>query len=191
VHVNFRNLIDKLYDVIGEAVKLSLKYIVPEPSVKEINNLDNSLRIAKIMNEIGERIKKAGMLFGMHNHAAEFERKIGDKTIYDLLVENTNPSLVFFQPDVYWIMYAGYDPVRVIKNLKGRCHLMHIKDMKNPGAKEFAELGQGIMDFKAIVKAGDEAGADWYIVENDRLSVDSFESIKIAPEYLRENFTVK
>ena len=191
VHVNFRNLINKLDDVIGEAVKLGLKYIVSEPSVREISSLNDSLRIAKIMNEIGERIKEAGMLLGMHNHAAEFESRIGDKTVYDLLVENTDPSLVFFQPDVYWIMYAGYDPVDVIRNLKGRCHLIHIKDMKNLGTKEFAELGRGIIDFKAIIETGDEAGADWYIVENDRPSVDSFESIRMALEYLRENFAVE
>jgi len=190
-HVAFRDLIEKPSNVIGYAVKLGLKYIVSEPNVREMKSLEDCLEAAESMNDIGRRIKDAGMLFGMHNHAIEFEKKFEGRTVYDILVENTDPALVFFQPDVYWIKYAGYDPVEIISRLRDRCHLIHLKDMKDPESKAFAELGRGIIDFKAIIEAGERSGADWYIFENDRPSVDSFESIKIALEYLRENFDVE
>ena len=190
-HVGFKDLIEKPNKIISYAMKLGLKYIVSEPNVREMRSLKDSLEAAESMNDIGGRIKDAGMLFGMHNHAIEFERKFEGRTVYDILVENTDPELVFFQPDVYWIKYAGYDPVEIISRLRNRCHLIHLKDMKDPESKAFAELGRGIIDFKAIIEAGERAGADWYIFENDRPSVDSFESIKIALDYLREKFVVE
>jgi len=190
-HVSFKGLVEEPDKIIGYAEKLGLKYVVSEPNVREMKSLEDCLKVAETMNRIGERVKEAGMLFGMHNHAIEFEKKFEGRTVYDILIENTDPALVFFQPDVYWVKYAGYDPVEVIKKLKGRCYLVHLKDMKNLKTKTFAELGQGIIDFKAIIEAGEESGVDWYIVENDRPSVDSFESIRIALEYLKKNFKVE
>ena len=190
-HVDFKKLKEKPDELLNYAKELGLIYIVSEPNIKEIKSYDECIQVAKTMNEIGRKVKEYGMKFGMHNHAIEFEVKFEGKTVYDIFLENTDPSLVFFQADVFWIKYAGYDPVEVLKKLKGRCLLVHLKDMKDEVSKDFAELGQGILDFKKIVQVGDEIGVEWYIVENDRPSVDSFESIRIALEYLRKNFKVE
>lgn len=188
-HVGFKSLEEELEKVLGYAAQLGLSYVVSEPNVKAMKNIEGCLDVAEKMNRIGERARDAGIRFGMHNHASEFEVKFNGKTAYEILVENTDPELVFFQPDVYWVRYAGYDPVEIIRRLKGRCFLVHLKDMRADGG--IAELGQGIIDFKAIVEAGEASGVDWYIVENDRPSLDSIESIKLALKYLKDNFEVE
>ena len=188
-HVSFKNLEKEPEKVLSYATQLSLNYIVSEPNVIAMKNLEDCLEAAEKMNRIGERARDAGMRFGMHNHASEFEVKFNGKTAYEILIENTDPEFVFFQPDVYWVRYAGYDPIVIIRQLKGRCFLVHLKDMGADGG--IAELGQGIIDFKAVVEAGEASGVDWYIVENDRPSLDSFESIKVALKYLKDNFEVE
>ena len=188
-HVGFKSLEEEPEKVLGYAARLGLSYIVSEPNVRAMKNVEDCLEAAEKMNRIGERARDADMRFGMHNHASEFEVMFNGKTAYEILVENTDPELVFFQPDVYWVKYAGYDPVEIIRRLKGRCFLVHLKDMRADGG--IAELGQGIIDFKAVVEAGEASGVDWYIVENDRPSLDSIESIKLALKYLKNNFEVE
>ncbi|MEM3545800.1 MAG: sugar phosphate isomerase/epimerase [Candidatus Bathyarchaeia archaeon] len=111
--------------------------------------------------------------------------------IYEILVKNTDPSYVFFQPDVYWIYYAGYDPCEVIKALKNRCFLIHLKDMKDKVSRGFIELGRGIIDFKAVVEVCESSGVEWYVVETDIPTMDSIESARSSLEYLRRNFKVE
>jgi sugar phosphate isomerase/epimerase len=190
-HIGFGLLEEKLGETLGYAAELGLEYVVSEPDMRRIDSLEKCLEAAEKMNAFGEEASLHGMKFGMHNHAIEFEKKFMGKTSYEILVEATNPKHVFFQPDVYWIRYAGYDPCKVIESLRGRCPLVHLKDMKDDLSKEMVELGQGSMDFQAIVRACEGSGTEWYIFENDKPSTDSIESIKIAMEYLKSNFPVE
>jgi len=190
-HVGFRDMESKPDGVLSYAKELGLKYVVSEPDIRKMSSIDDCLTAAKKMNEMGRKAKEYGLKFGMHNHAVEFDKKFNGRTVYDILVENTDPSLVFFQPDVFWIKYAGYDPVEVISRLKNRCFLVHLKDMKDEASKDMIELGQGIIDFKAVIDACEKVGTEYYIVENDRPSMDSIESVRLALEFLKENFEVE
>jgi len=190
-HVGF-NLIESQPDMVFcYAKEVGLEYIVSEPDVRAIKSLEDCLKVAEKMEAMGGKAREYGLKFGMHNHAIEFEKKIGGDTVYNILVENTSPSLVFFQPDVYWVFYAGYDPCDVIRSLKGRCDLVHLKDMKDEVSKDMVELGQGVIDMRAVIDACNEAGTEWGIVENDRPTMDSIESVRVALEYLKRNFRVE
>jgi sugar phosphate isomerase/epimerase len=46
-----------------------------------------------IFNKSGELCKKAGMRFGYHNHDFEFSEKFGERSLYDLILEKTDPTL--------------------------------------------------------------------------------------------------
>lgn len=190
-HVGFDLILSDPDRVLKYASSLGLKYIVSEPDIRKMSNVKDCLDAASKMNSIGRKTLEYGIKFGMHNHAIEFDKKFNGRTVYDILIENTESDLVFFQPDVYWIKYAGYDPVDILSRLNGRCYLIHLKDMKDIESKDMIELGQGIIDFKVIVETGEKVGTDYYIVENDRPSMDSLESVRIALEYLKENFDVE
>lgn len=191
-HVSFDVLeSDRRDNIFKYSSELGLKYVVSEPDVRRIDDLSMCVKVAEKMNFIGREAEKYGLKFGMHNHAIEFEKKIDNTPIYEIFVEKTDPAYVFFQPDVYWIYYAGYDPCEVINALKNRCYLVHLKDMKDKISRSFIELGRGIIDFKAVIKSCESSGVEWYIIETDIPTMDSIESAKCSLDYLRRNFKVE
>lgn len=75
-----------------------------------------------------ERLNSAGIRFGYHNHAHEFQRyEEHHKTYYDTFINSPNPHFLL-EIDVYWAAHAGVNPVRLFERLKGRVPLIHAKD---------------------------------------------------------------
>lgn len=129
-------------------------------------------------NKIGERCNTAGLKLGYHNHAFEFSEVEGE-VMYDYMLRNTDPSKVFFQMDVYWVVEGGENPVDYFKTYPGRFRQLHLKDEK--------ELGQsGKVDFKSILKALEIAGTQELIVEVEKYSMEPLKSVKVSFEYLKE-----
>jgi len=61
--------------------------------------------------------------------------------------------------------------------------LLHVKDMAPDGG--FAEVGEGTLDFAAILAAGDAVGTRWYIVEQDTCRRPPLEAVRISLSHLR------
>jgi sugar phosphate isomerase/epimerase len=173
------------------ARKLGMEYVVcPFLPKENWENADYYRKVANLFNELGEKAKKYGLKFGYHNHSFEFIILNDGTTGFDILIENTEPELVFFEPDVYWIKYAGYEPSEFIEDrLKNRIEIVHLKDMRGDETKEMTELGTGIIDFKKVVETTQKLGAKWYIIEQDRSSLDSLESVKISFDFIVKNFS--
>jgi len=136
-----------------------MKYMVMpwSPLSGENATLDNVKRYADYFNEIGLITAGASIAFGYHNHSFEFENKIDDVPVYDLLLENTSPRHVFFQNDVYWTKVGGYNAVDYLQKYSDRIKVLHIKDVKAIGVS-------GTMDFKAIFDQFYANGMkDWYV----------------------------
>jgi len=151
------------------------KYIVA-PSMEVPKSLSDLQTYCDYYNEIGKRCKEVGLSFGYHNHAFEFV-KIEDVMMYDYMIENTNPELVFFQMDVYWTVIGKQSPVDYFHKYPGRFELLHIKDNK--------ELGQsGMVGFDAVFKNTDVAGTKHLIVEVEKYNFSPQESVKISLDYL-------
>jgi sugar phosphate isomerase/epimerase len=113
-----------------------------------------------------------------HNHAAEFAKVDGGRYGFDVLLDSTDYSLVKAELDVYWAQVAGVDPAAYLKRLDGRAPLVHLKDMTKEEPRTFEIVGEGIVDFPAIFKAGDETEVDWYIVEQDVCPKGEIESMR-------------
>ena len=85
------------------------------------------MEAAETLNGIGAAMAPYGLKAAFHNHANEFI-KIGDTTVYNILIENTDPSLVSFQFDVGWGQFAGADCPAIIRKYPGRFPLIHVKE---------------------------------------------------------------
>src|SRR5436190_1406388 len=103
----------------------------------------------------------------------------------EILFAETDPRLVLFEPDVYWIALGGADPAAVIRRYAERCRLIHLKDVGRDEARSFAEVGEGRLDFGPIFAASEAAGAEWYVVEQDRCARPPLESVRLSLEHLR------
>ena len=107
-----------------------------DPAAKGGPTLDDWHWIADEFNRIGERVKAAGMIFGVHNHQPEFAT-IDGVLVYDELLKRTDPTLVIFEMDAGWVFASGHDPVEYLAKSPERFPLMHVKDMiRQPDGKE-------------------------------------------------------
>jgi len=141
--------------------------------------------LADLVNRLGGRCKELGARLSYHNHAFEFEREDGEYAI-DILLGNTDPDLVKFEPDVYWIKYGGADPATLIRQYAGRCPLIHLKDMTAGPTPTYAEIGEGIIDFAPIFAASEAGGAEWYIAEQDFCARPALQSAELSLKHLKE-----
>ncbi len=157
-------------------------YLPEERRLGESGWLDTAERL----NKIGEKCCEAGKRLSYHNHSFEFE-KFSGKYALDLLFEHTSEKYLMAELDTYWIKHGGEDPVEYIRKYAGRIPILHLKDMADNKERSFAEIGQGILNWDEIFKAGAEAGVEWFCVEQDVCQRDPLESARLSLEFIRAN----
>ena len=141
---------------------------------------------AKEASEVAQMLAPLGLNYLYHNHSHEFER-FGDRTAFEILVEESDPEYFYFELDTYWVQHGGASPVAWINKLGSRVPLLHVKDMTMRGREQlYAEIGEGNLDWEGILDAAQEAGVQWYIVEQDICQRDPFESLAISFNNLKK-----
>ncbi len=141
-------------------------------------------RIGKILNGIGTKLRTRGFRFLYHNHDFEFTVAQNPDGLARILAQ-TDPRNLSAQLDVYWAYSTGHDPVKMIGELGPRLASLHLKDGR-PAEQIFTPVGQGALDFPAILKAGIERGVLSFIVEQDTHASTPTESVRQSLEYLRQ-----
>jgi sugar phosphate isomerase/epimerase len=172
---------------IDDASAVGLKYMVcAYLSDQERGTLDHYKQLADIFNKAAEACNKSGIQFCYHNHNFEFEVQNGVFP-YDILLDRTDKDLVKMEMDLYWIKKAGQDPLALFQKHPGRFPLWHVKDMSKEADQSFAEVGNGIIDFKTIFKHKDEAGMKYFFVEQDKCPGSPFDSISQSIKFIKAN----
>lgn len=185
-HASLDRLRNDLDAVIEEHHLWECEHIAIGGLPKEDHNENGYKRFANEGSEIGWLLKKQGLTFSYHNHWMELET-YDSKTGLDILFEESDPEVFFFEIDTCWLQFAGGDPSAWIKKMKGRQHLVHFKDMILPSTdkNETLEVGEGSLDFPSIIQACKAADIQWQIVEQDFCSGDPFHSIAKSYHNLR------
>jgi sugar phosphate isomerase/epimerase len=149
-----------------------------------------------LFNQCGTLCLSAGMQFCYHAHFNEFAR-IDGTCGYDMMLAGCDPKLLKMEMDIFWLTYAGVDPLLYFRLHPGRFPLLHVKDMYkdvpiNPhelpaenGPNPFAPVGQGKIDWPRIFAHVGEAGAKHIYVEQDTCNMPPLEAIKISFDYLK------
>ena len=152
--------------------------------------LDPSLRTAETfgslpgrLNKLGEQARAAGLKIAYHNHDFEFENYGASTTVMERLLASTDPALVSFELDGYWAFKAGREPAELVARYPGRFTMLHHKDSTAAPAKEFADVGKGVIDFKRFIDAAQRNGLRYAFVERD-VSPDPIASIRASHDYL-------
>ncbi|MDR1859956.1 MAG: sugar phosphate isomerase/epimerase [Bacteroidales bacterium] len=176
---------DSAQTVCEDAAKAGIKYII-YPYLPDTlrTNLDDYKKTADKFNKMGEVAKSFGLKFGYHNHNFEFDKMDG-QIPFDLLLAETDPALVTYELDLYWIIRAGYQPTDYFKKYPGRFELWHVKDMVKEDDQFFAPVGTGRIDFASIFAEQKTSGLKMIFVEQDNFrNLDSLESAEISFDYL-------
>ena len=184
---------------VDDHVKVGVTTLV-QPGMPTIDTHEDAAIVCEVFNKAGEIAKAAGIKWGYHNHSGEFKRvvKPEDKEkannpwsqagdiIYDLLLNGTDPKLVFFEMDVYWTVMGQQDPLDYFEKHAGRFPVLHIKDR--------SVLGQsGMMNFENIFNRAYKNGLDEFYVEIEgiKTGMTQFEGVKLCYEYLNKSSFVK
>jgi sugar phosphate isomerase/epimerase len=187
--------LDEWKKSVEEAHNYGLQYIVVGDN--PILTPDEWKKRADLYNECGKASLAAGIQFCYHAHFHEFA-DLGGTCGYDILLERCPEKLLKMEMDIFWVTYAGKDPLPYWKRYPGRFPLLHIKDLRkgvaiNPkespsehGPNPFAPVGQGTIEWAKIFAHVHEAGAQHIFVEQDRCNLPPLEAIKISYEYLRK-----
>jgi sugar phosphate isomerase/epimerase len=142
-------------------------------------------RFAEEGSQIGEKLHAAGLTFSYHNHSFEFVR-FGDRTGLDIIYDESDPRYLQAEIDTYWIQHGGADPADWVRRMVGRMPVVHLKDMVIvDGEQAMAEIGEGNLNWPAILQACEDAEVEWYAIEQDICMRDPFESLKISYDNLK------
>ncbi len=147
----------------------------------------------EVFNYAGQLAARHHMHFFYHTHGYEFQ-PYGGRTLFDLMMLETDPDTVKLEMDIFWIAHAGQDPVALLKQYPDRWRLMHLKDMRKgtptgllTGSSDVnndVALGTGMLDIPAILREARAVGVQWYFIEDE--SSKSEDQIPQSLVYLRD-----
>lgn len=186
-------IINNIEQIKRDAETLGTDVVRTDSIPSELRNSEEGYRqFAKRMNLEGQALQKVGLRYIYHFHAFEFVT-FGNVRGIDILLNETDPKAVMFQPDVFWLASAGTEPSVSLKMFKGRAFYMHVKDYaikQLDGVIEsvpsyFAPVGTGNLNWSGILNTANEIGIQRYVVEQDKCDGDVFEAIKLSYENLR------
>jgi sugar phosphate isomerase/epimerase len=152
----------------AEAAAIGMKYLMC-PYKGAQKSIDDYKKFADEFNKKGEICKNNGIRFAYHNHDYSFKELDGQMP-QDVMMKNTDPLLVDFEMDIYWVVTAGQDPQAWMKKYPFRFRACHVKDRIKNATENDASciLGQGSIDFPKILKTAKSWGMEYYIVEHER-----------------------
>lgn len=165
IHVGYDMLANDFASVVNMARTLGADTVIV-PYMDEKQRAPGAWRSAiNGFNRFAAELHKAGLGFAYHNHDFEFTEKVGDQSLFDLLIAGRS-QLVGIELDLFWTVKAGVDPKALIRRLPGQIYAYHVKDMTAGG--DMTSVGKGTIDFADIFTLNDVAGVKHFYVENDQ-----------------------
>lgn len=192
-HNQYPELAANLDKVIADAKTLgSSNIIVPWIPHSGVFDAAKAHKAASDFNAWGKILRASGLRLGYHPHGGEFEPLPGGGTGFDVLVHETDPQLLFFEMDVFWVVHAGQDPVALMQKFPGRWKMFHLKDMRvgaptgfytgQAPITDFVPLGTGRVDWPAVLAEGRKQGVEYSFIEDE--GVDPPRDIPLSLRYL-------
>jgi sugar phosphate isomerase/epimerase len=195
-HAGYEALTKDPAKVIADARVLGARYVVvpwlPHDKATGLTP-EVARKAAADFNTWGAACRAAGLQFGFHPHGFEFKADAAGVTPFDIIARETDPGLVVFEMDVFWVVHPGQDPVKLLEKYPGRWHLMHVKDLRkgavtgiHTGAApptDKVAVGDGQVDWPAVLRAAAKAGVKHYFIEDE--GVQPLKEIPASVRYLK------
>lgn len=185
-HVDFRTDFEKKLE---GAVEAGAHYLIA-PWLGPQKSIDDFRRYAEQFNKLGEACKKSGLRFAYHNHDYSFVELEGEIP-QNVMMDETQADLVDFEMDIYWVVTAGEDPVKWMKDYKNRFTLSHVKDRKKGTTLDekmvSVQLGTGSIDYGRLLSEAQATGMQYYFVEQEAFEgTTPMESAKANAAFMKK-----
>ncbi len=149
---------------------------------------DSYRRFLEAAKPVAEKLKKAGIRFGYHNHSHEFIRdESTGKPCMEILVQEAD--WLQMEVDTYWVAHAGVCPADFLQTCSGRLPVIHVKDMEvvPKDGPVMAPVGEGNLCWESILSACRSGGTEWLVVEQDTCRRDPFECLTSSYKFLADH----
>ncbi len=206
-HVPYYDMIADPEGVLKTYAEIGCKYVaIPYLTPECRPGTDGFAGVVENAAMLGKVANSLGMTLLYHNHDFEFD-KIDGKYALEVLYDTVPAELLKTELDTCWVRVGGEEPAAYVRKYTGRAPVVHLKDYaggksdhmyeligiasedKAPEEKpfEFRPVGFGVQDMPAIVRAAEDAGAAWVVVEQDQpsMGLSPLECAKKSIEYLR------
>jgi sugar phosphate isomerase/epimerase len=153
--------------------------------------IDDAKKAVVDFNRVGKILKENGITFCYHDHGYEFG-PYGDGTLFDYIVQNTNPKYVSFEMDLMWTFHGGANPAQLLYKYKGRWKMVHLKDIRKgidndltggTNTHNDVAVGTGQLNYPEIIKAAKAVSIKHYFIEDE--SPDHASQIPVTIAYLK------
>jgi sugar phosphate isomerase/epimerase len=174
--VYYDALTNKTEKVIQDAKTLGAEFVrvgmIPHKGDFTVQDADVAI---KDFNRVGKILKENGIEFAYHNHGYDFT-PYQQSTLYDYIIQKTDPAYVSFELDVLWVHQFGQDPLAYLKKYPARFKLMHVKDLKKDvpvgldvktSSENDVPLGCGQINVQAILKQARKSPIKYYYLEDE------------------------
>ncbi|HEY8994968.1 MAG TPA: sugar phosphate isomerase/epimerase [Lacunisphaera sp.] len=180
-HMGYEALEKDLPGAIQTAKTLGVKYVVTPwiPHGKDGLTAELAHKAAADFNKWGAAFRAEGITYGLHPHGFEFVplASEGGKTAFEVIAAETKPEFLSFEMDVFWVVHAGQDPVKLLRKYGSRWALMHVKDIRKGAMTGLSTggappidnvtVGTGQIDWPAVLKTGEEVGVKHFLIEDE------------------------
>lgn len=184
------NVFENIDNQAADAKEAGLEYLIC-PWIGPQKTIDEYKIMADKFNQVGETLKSHGLKFAYHNHDYTFVT-MEEVIPQDVLIENTDPALVDFEMDMYWVYVAGINPSEYLAKYPRRFKLCHLKDAeadKGDGEERGVLLGTGEIPFSNLVKESKDLGMEYFIVEQERfVGTNPMAAAEKNAAYLKNTF---
>jgi sugar phosphate isomerase/epimerase len=186
---------EKLPAALEDARQRGFEYVVcPYIAPQDRGGADMIRKLGETLNKAGEICNRSGLHLCYHNHAFEFAPHEGG-TLLDLLMQTIDPKLASLELDIMWSTVAGVSPVSVLEKYGNRIALIHLKNVaegidrrydEQVPRTAFRDVGHGVIDIPAVLRAAEKAGVKHYFVEQDQTPGDPVQALRSSYEYLEK-----
>jgi len=179
---------DNGQQVIDAALSLGNSYIViPWFPPEQRSSIDDYKRIAEKLNHAAELCSKNKIRLAYHNHEFEFQQYPEGVCGYDILTEEVSADLMDLELDLFWVDFAGRDPLEIFRKYTGRIKMWHVKDRDKANPKINTEIGSGTIDYKKIFAQASVSGLEYFYMEQENFAMDPEKSIQKSNAYIKKN----
>jgi sugar phosphate isomerase/epimerase len=205
-HVPYVDMLEDAHGVLSQYAQIGCRYVaVPYLMPEHRPDSDQFPQVVENIGKIAAVAKELGLQLLYHNHDFEFI-KLDGKYALEVLYDTIPADLLQTELDTCWVNVGGEDPAAYVRKFSGRAPVVHLKDFygeksddmyeligiektapKKPSNFEFRPVGSGLQNFPEILRASEEAGALWVVVEQDNpsMGLTPMQCIEKSREYLR------
>lgn len=183
-HIDHRALTpEQLPALLDAAATIGHKTLVVASTPSNQRAADDWKRMAQLLSDAGNAAKSHGIRTGYHNHEYEFAQHDG-RTALDILMAESDRAVVDLEVDCFWAYKAGVDPIGLIRQHRERVTMLHLKDSAGGPERRETELGQGVIEWRALLNVALGQRVQHVFVERDE-PPDAWASARAGREYLR------